>query len=100
MEIWQPRLFVDFDKLFLITLQQKWRGLLHHTTGRHDWVLGGGVGSGKCDHSDALPAREEYLKPGSPAHLALTNIAMDERFLKNVPFYVNFRYVFCDHYTC
>ena len=63
---------------------------MHHTTGVHEWALGGGVGPSRYEH-DILPEREEYLKPGSPPHLALASLAMDERFLKNIPFFVNFR---------
>ena len=66
--------------------------MLHHVTGKHEWVLGGNVGTPNCDHG-VLPPCEQYLQAGSPPHIALTKIAMDERLMKNIPYFVNFRYV-------
>ena len=57
---------------FLMTshLQQKWRGLLHHVTNKHEWTLGGGTTSTSCDHGE-LPPCDNQLVAGSPPHVAL-----------------------------
>ena len=74
-------------------ISKHWRGLLHHTVNQHEWLLGDGVGAGKCGHG---PISEEdiekpYLVPESPSHEKLRTVILSQIFVSNVKYYVNFR---------
>ncbi|XP_052395616.1 uncharacterized protein LOC127943302 [Carassius gibelio] len=61
-------------------------GVLHHVTGEHTWALG------ECKHGPLLDDRDkELIESGSVAHERLAEIILDERWLKVVPKYLNFR---------
>ncbi|XP_042602788.1 uncharacterized protein LOC122141038 [Cyprinus carpio] len=63
-----------------------WVGVLHHVTGEHTWALG------ECKHGPLLDDRDkELIESGSVAHERLAEIILDERWLKVVPKYLNFR---------
>ncbi|XP_059400179.1 uncharacterized protein LOC132131987 [Carassius carassius] len=63
-----------------------WVGVLHHVTGEHTWALG------ECKHGPLLNDRDkELIESGSVAHERLAEIILDERWLKVVPKYLNFR---------
>ena len=72
----------------------RWRGILHHVTGVHQWVstLGEGYGPVTCEHGE-LPFewQSKILKADSPPHKALQEIVLNQTFLKKIPYYVNFR---------
>ena len=82
--------------MFLFTNQSKWRGIIHHVCGVHEWVAPVYPGEKTwCAHGD-LEEREDAKEPliaGSQAHIMLCKIVLDETFLKNVPHYLNLRRV-------
>ena len=48
---------------------------------------------GSCSHCELEENRDkEWIEKGSPAHLALTKIVLDKRFLNNIHYYLNFRH--------
>lgn len=69
----------------------KWKGVLHHTCGKHEWILGEG-GKNSCDHSE-LDERSDKpkLKQGSASHQSLRRVVLNVRFLKSIPYFLNFR---------
>ena len=68
-----------------------WRGVLHHVTGRHEWIDDEG-GIATCQHISEFEEKKDLLlKPGSDAHKALQQIILNPRTMKNVPYFVNFR---------
>ena len=70
---------------------------MQHVCGVHEWLtpIHPGVATW-CPH-EALPdpgeeGQKEPLMPGSPAHKALCKVALDDTFLKNIPYYLKLRY--------
>lgn len=70
-----------------------WVGVLHHVQNEHEWALSYvGLSPGSCSHGELEENRDkEWIEKGSPAHLALTKIVLDKRFLNNIHYYLNFR---------
>lgn len=68
--------------------------MLHHVQNEHEWALSYvGLSPGSCSHGELEENRDkEWIEKGSPAHLALTKIVLDKRFLNNIHYYLNFRY--------
>ncbi|XP_033726211.1 uncharacterized protein LOC117315902 isoform X2 [Pecten maximus] len=78
-----------------MALISRWRGVLHHVTDVHEWVIGDSAGSAQCEH-EPLPATPDmetkWLEPGSDAHCSLAKVILDTRLLHNLKYYVNFRH--------
>lgn len=56
-----------------------WSGVLHYVRGRHEWFLGA------CHHDPLSDNRDkEWIQKGSVAHDALTEIVLNERWLREV----------------
>jgi hypothetical protein len=71
-----------------------WVGVLHHVVNEHEWYLPySETGISECAHDPLSEATRDkvWMKKGSPAHQALTNIILNKRFLNNVHYYLNFR---------
>lgn len=68
--------------ILLIVFKDVWHGMLHHIVST-------------CQHGPLEDGSQtkEYLKKGSAAHNALRQIVMDKRHVKNIPYYLNCRYV-------
>lgn len=67
--------------------QDAWLGVAHHVVGEHEWA------SGQCSHGP-LTASEEgksYIAKGSKAAEAIRKIVFDDKWLKSLIYYVNFR---------
>ncbi|KAK7915791.1 hypothetical protein WMY93_011552 [Mugilogobius chulae] len=63
----------NYDRFFAM-----WIGLLHHVTGEHEWSLDA------CRHDPLVDEpNKDWIKKGSKAHKALSEIILSERFLKN-----------------
>ncbi|KAM4736945.1 uncharacterized protein FYW61_004575 isoform 2-T3 [Anableps anableps] len=63
-----------------------WTGLLNHVTGEHEWPLDGG------QHGPSEERRDEgWIEKGSVAHQALSEIVLNECWLKEVHKYLHFR---------
>ncbi|XP_072167444.1 uncharacterized protein [Diadema setosum] len=69
----------------------KWRGLTHHVTNSHAWVSALDHGPTVCEHGE-VEDREEWLRPGDPAHMALNGVCYEKKLLDNMKYYVNFRH--------
>ena len=63
-----------------------WIGLLHHVANEHEWPL-----DARLHGPVEADPHKEWIKKGSTAHEALTEIILNERWLKDVPKYLNFR---------
>ncbi|KAK7128318.1 hypothetical protein R3I94_016778 [Phoxinus phoxinus] len=61
-----------------------WRGVLHHVSGVHEWALG------RCLHGP-LGDEREVIPPGSIAHVALSEIVLNRRWLKDIEKFLTFR---------
>lgn len=74
--------------------QGRWRGILHHATGHHEW-LDGEYSEPRCEHDEMVEPTDgkSWLEAGGPAHRALGEAVSDKRFLNTLPHYVNFRFV-------
>ena len=61
--------------------------MLHHVHGVHEWGLG------RCLHEevDATGSEKEYIRSGSAAHEALTQIVLNKRWLKDLEKFLTFR---------
>ena len=61
----------------------------------HEWVIPEGINEARCEHEALNPEerKKPWLKKGSPALKALTEIVMDTRFINTLHYYVNFRYM-------
>ncbi|XP_033754344.1 uncharacterized protein LOC117337464 [Pecten maximus] len=77
-------------------LLSRWRGILHHVTNRHEWLVGDGAGPAECEHAplpEPGPDEEtKWLDAESDAHQALEKLVYDTRFLHTLKYYVNFRH--------
>ena len=72
--------------------QGRWRGMLHHVTGVHEWV-DGYLTNPACEHEPMEEPTDgkQWLEPGSSAHRALIDVATDSTFLNKIPNYKRFR---------
>lgn len=63
-------------------------------TNKHEWISGDGVTEPKCQHEclEDDDDDDKWLEPEGDAHVALTKVILDTRFLHNIYRYVNFRY--------
>ena len=65
-------------------LREKWKSVLNHIVNKHKWS--GNTHFHKCDHSH-IPSTEAkqicWLKPGSPAQLALEEVVLNNKLLKD-----------------
>lgn len=78
---------------FLMFIQNKWRGVLHHVVNVHEWALG------CCEHGELEPNEDKkWLEPDSAAHKKLRDIVYNTRLLHSFPYYVNFRLVSDNNY--
>lgn len=68
-----------------------WFGVIHHVVNEHEWILPYRVGArSSCLHGPLTEERDKgWLKPGSPAHVALRDIVRDKRLVKKIPYYLN-----------
>lgn len=72
-----------------------WIGLLHHVTGKHEWSLDA------CQHGPLEEHRDKgWIEKGSVAHQALSEIILNERWLKDVHKYLHFRYDYAYSLSC
>ncbi|CAL8235878.1 unnamed protein product [Boreogadus saida] len=63
-----------------------WAGVLHHVTGEHVWALGA------CQHGPLVEDKEkDWIARNSVAHQRLTEIILDDRWLRGVHKYLHFR---------
>ena len=66
-------------------MQEKWVSVVNHVVNKHRWS--GSQHFHKCDH-DKLSGCDEreitWLKPGSPAHVALEDVVTNKRLLKDL----------------
>nr|XP_054591704.1 uncharacterized protein LOC107377186 isoform X1 [Nothobranchius furzeri] len=63
-----------------------WKGVLHHVTGEHEW------GFGRCFHAPLAENPDKELIPhGSAAHVALSRIVLNQRWLKDIEKLLTFR---------
>ena len=63
-----------------------WTGLLHHVQGEHEWALS------CCEHGPLSADREkEWIQSDSEAFQLLSEIVLDEHWLKNVEKFLSFR---------
>ncbi|KAJ8017607.1 hypothetical protein HOLleu_44868 [Holothuria leucospilota] len=74
-------------------LLSRWKGILHHVVGRHEWVFGDGGGPAKCEHGP-LPEtwQAKVIPEGSPAHVALREVVLDRRLINSLDYYTRFRH--------
>ena len=66
-------------------LREKWKSVLNHTTNKHNWS--GNTHFHKCSHrriSSSEAKRICWLKPGTPAHLALEEVVLNTKLLKDL----------------
>lgn len=68
----------------------KWKGVLHHITGKNEWLLAEGS-SNEYEHGHLSPTDEKpTLLQGSPSHKAIAQIIWNEKFIKNISYLLNF----------
>ena len=66
-------------------LQEKWKSILHHVINKHSWT--GHTYFHKCCHprlSAAQANKKKWLKPGSPAYVALEEVVLNTKLLKDL----------------
>ena len=65
--------------------QSRWRGLLHHITDRHEWLMGDGVAPGRCEHDDLEnDPKRPWLEPGSSSHVRLREVMLSKTLVKSL----------------
>jgi hypothetical protein len=63
-----------------------WKGLLHNVPGEHEWALS------CCEHAPLSADREkEWIQSDSEVFQLLSEIVLDEHWLKNVEKFLSFR---------
>lgn len=85
-----------FSFITIVFTQDVWVGVLHHVHNEHEWALSyGSLAPGSCFHGDLEETERDkkWLDKGSSAHAALTKVVLDKRFLNNVHYFLNFRYI-------
>ena len=71
-----------------------WRRIIHHAINKHEWLLPSSDGSYSCKHGPLSSDRDKgMLERESDPHVALRKIILERRFLKKIPYSLNFRYV-------
>ena len=70
---------LNINTMSLKTFQAKWRGLLHHITNKHEWLLGDDGRPGACDHGDLEEQSKPWLESGCKSHMRLREIIFDKR---------------------
>ena len=69
----------------VVRLREKWKSVLHHIVNKHKWT--GNTLFHQCGHR-RVPSSETknicWLKPGSPAHLALEKVFLNTKLLKDL----------------
>ena len=69
----------------VVLLREKWKSLLHHIVNKHEWT--GNTLFHQCGHRQ-IPSSEAknicWLKPGSPAQLALEEVVLNTKLLKDL----------------
>nr|XP_034319558.1 uncharacterized protein LOC117687331 [Crassostrea gigas] len=71
-----------------------WCGIVHHVVNEHTWDISYSsnfFGACQCKHGTLQVDHKEWMKKGSPPHKALVQIVFSKRFLKAIPYYLNFR---------
>ena len=75
-----------------------WAGVIHHITGEHEWVSGGGVCKATCLHEpltqEQLAEYEQecpFLNPSSAVMDRFRQFVFEPRFMNNIDKYVRFR---------
>ncbi|CAM4558290.1 unnamed protein product [Lepidochelys olivacea] len=72
-----------------------WCGLVHHVVNEHQWASGNGIIEGRCKHGPQMDEREkEWLEKGSKPHTEMCRIILDKKFLRNIPYFLQFRSTF------
>ena len=76
----------------LSPMQGRWRGILHHIVGKHEWDIEEG-GISRCEHGElqSVENNKENLVAGSKPHTDLRRALFEKRFLKTVPKFLTFR---------
>ena len=69
----------------VVLLREKWKSVLHHIVNKHKWTCN--TLFHQCGHR-RIPSSEAknicWLKPGSPAHLALEEVVLNTKLLKDL----------------
>ena len=66
-------------------LREKWKSILHHVVNKHSWK--DAKQFKKCAHkrlTNAQRKKTKWLTPGSPAHVALEEVVLNDRLLKDI----------------
>ena len=74
-------------------LREKWKSVLDHTTKKHKWSRN--THFHECSHrriSSSEAKRVCWLKPGSPAHLALEEVVLNTKLIKDLAKLTDFRH--------
>ena len=75
-------------------LREKWKSVLHHITNKHKWS--GSSHFHQCCHRH-IPSSEAkkicWLKPGSQAHLALEEVVLNTKLLKDLPKLTDLKFI-------
>ena len=75
------------NRYYIVLLQVKWIGLLHHIVNEHKWALG------ECEHDELEENRQKpWLEKSSPPHNTLRELMMSSYFMNTWVHYVNFRF--------
>ena len=78
---WSAKTCEGYEK----KLKESWLSLKYHTVNKHSWKIG--KRKYKCNHlplSCEKVKRTKWLKPGSPAHLAIQEVISDPKLLKDL----------------
>ena len=69
----------------VVLLREKWESVVHHIVNKHKWTCN--TLFHQCGHR-RIPSSEAknicWLKPGSPAHLALGEVVLSTKLLKDL----------------
>jgi len=68
--------------------------MLHHVSGKHEWLATDGYDTGKCAHGplEVDPKdKKELIHSGSKAHAKLRALIFDTSILKKIEMFLNFR---------
>ncbi|XP_006137905.1 uncharacterized protein LOC102457766 isoform X2 [Pelodiscus sinensis] len=76
-------------------IEGMWCGLVHHVVNEHQWASGNGIIKERCKHGPQMDEREkEWLEKGSKPHTEMCRIILDKKFLRNIPYFLQFRSTF------
>ena len=64
-----------------------WCGVVHHLAGEHEWA------DGQCSHGPLSSTEQDktYLPKTSKAAEAIRKVVFEQKWLKSMVYYVNFR---------